>query len=119
MGAIPNKIYDYNNSDTCGNLENNECIELLNITSTDEIDAIYLNDETEVRSSTGTLDILFKRPNPEPNFCYRISGGTSSCDESSNISSVKIRISSLNNLGVYKMITISNNGQIRVYNNEN
>lgn len=114
VGTISNNIYDYNNYDTCGNLENNECIEVLSIRSADEINAIYLNDETEVRSSTGTLDILFKRPNPEPSFCYRMNGDTSSCDESSNISSIKIKISSSDNLGVYKIITISNNGQISV-----
>ena len=117
--TTPNK-YNYDGTNICGPLSMaNECLEVLNITSADQIDSISLvaNGSTINISPTSTIDILFYRPNPEPKFCYRINGETSSCDESDNISSIKIKISSLSNIGVFKMITISNNGQISVSNN--
>lgn len=106
-----NNQYD-NSSDTCGiPTAIDECFELLNITSTDRISEIYINDTTLI-SSTSTIDLLFKRPNPEPIFCYRIDG-TGSCSGVS-IYNIKVKISTEADLTVYKIITISNNGQISV-----
>jgi len=118
IGITPNKKYDYNNSDTCGNLSSvNECMEVLKIISADQIESIYLNGEPTSRPQTSTLDILFYRPNPEPIFCYRSDPTNNDCTENSSISSVKIKISNITNPEVLKIITISNNGQISVSNN--
>jgi len=116
--TTPNK-YNYDGTNICGPLSMaNECLEVLNITSADQITQISLNDGDTTIPQTGTLDILFKRPNPEPIFCYRSDISHSDCDlGGSNISSVKIKISNITNLESSKMITISNNGQISVSNN--
>lgn len=118
--------YNYDGTPKCGDpTTTNECIEVLNIISNDQITEIKLNDESNPRSITGqgsqgTIDILFKRPNPEPKFCYRSSAGQADCDtESSPITKTKIKISNITNPEIYKIVTISNNGQISVSNNEN
>ncbi len=104
--------YD-NSSNKCGSPESgNECLELLNITSPDNINSIFLNNDTTSISSKDTLDILFKRPSPEPIFCYRIKG-TGSC-KSNGISDVEIKVSTDADSSIYKVITIYNNGQIYV-----
>ena len=115
-------VYDHDESGKCGTpVAGNECMEVLNILTADQIESISLiidGTPTSV-SSNGTVDVWFKRPNPEPNFCYRSNGGTGSCDESSNISAMKIRMSNIINPAIFKIITISNNGQISVANNAN
>jgi prepilin-type N-terminal cleavage/methylation domain-containing protein len=103
----------YDSSSQCGNpTSGNECLEVLNITSADEISeiSVRVNGEKNVRD---TLDIFFKRPNPEPTFCAR-NGPSDACIFSNDISSIEIKISNDSDLGVYKTITIWNNGQISV-----
>jgi len=111
MGASPDKSYGYNDDKTCGNPSSaNECVEILSIKSSDKIDAIYLNDDfSSPLDPSYAIDILFKRPNPEPTFCIDMY-----CE---NISSVKIKILSENDSDVYKIVTVFNNGQISVSNN--
>lgn len=90
----------------CGEPEvGNECLEMLNIISADKIESIFLNDESEKNN----IDIVFKRPNSEPTFCY-----DGSC--SNPVSYVKIKISNIANPEIYKFVTIFNNGQISVLN---
>lgn len=107
--------YDYNSSGTCGNpTASNECLEVLNITSPDKITEIYVENEGQhILSNSGGLDIFFRRPNPEPTFCAR-NNPISSCDFSTNISLVRIKISTDVDPNIYKTITIFNNGQISV-----
>jgi prepilin-type N-terminal cleavage/methylation domain-containing protein len=108
-----NSRYD-NSTSICGvPVTGDECLELLSIISTDNILEIYINDSTLI-SETSTIDVLFNRPNPEPIFCYRI-GGSGSCDTNS-ISGIKIKIATDADPLIYKIITISNNGQISVSN---
>jgi len=103
----------YNNStSTCGNpTSNDECLELINIITTDKIESIFKNNETTAIAPTDTIDILFRRPNPEPIFCHRY-GGTGAC--TSSISSIKIKIATEADSSINKIITIYNNGQISV-----
>lgn len=93
-----------------------ENLEVLSITSNDLISGINIvvnGRETALREND-QIDLLFKRPNPEPVFCYRRSGA-SRCDDSSGmISNIKIKVSSVRDSSIYKIITISNNGQISV-----
>lgn len=105
---------EYNNSSGCGNpTSNNECLEVLNITSSDKISAISVIGNGSPQTAD-TLDIFFKRPQPEPTFCARING-SSTCILGTSVSFVKITIS--NDNGIFKIITISNVGQISVSNN--
>ena len=108
-----NDDHQYNNStNICGSPKSgDECLELLNITTADSINSIFLNEDNALQPAD-TVDLLFKRPSPEPTFCYRI-GGTGSCSPIS-ISKIKIRLSTNASVPVYKTITISNNGQISV-----
>lgn len=102
-----------NSSNTCGSpTASDECLELLSITSADRISDVYIDGGTNPIATNSTVDIVFKRPNPEPTFCYRV-GGSGSCSVTP-ISNVKIKI--LNNVdaNVFKIITVSNNGQISV-----
>lgn len=117
------KKYNYGSTGACGNPSpGNECMEVLNIVSADQISLITFSEDNTIKTvpSTGTFDIWFKRPNPEPNFCYRQNAGNASCDSDKNVTSVKIKISSIANPdSVFKIITISNNGQVSVSNNDN
>jgi prepilin-type N-terminal cleavage/methylation domain-containing protein len=107
-----NLEYD-NKSDTCGNpVSGNECLELLSVTSADSINLIYLNNSNIPISPSSTIDISFKRPNPEPTFCYRVNG-SGPCHKK-DISNVKVKISSDGNSSINKVITIYNTGQISV-----
>lgn len=109
-----NETYDHNFTG-CGNpTDQNECLEVLNITSSDKIFDIFVESGgSHTIINEGSLDIFFKRPNPEPTFCARDSS-SGSCNFSNDISYIKIRVLNDKNPGVYKAITISNNGQISV-----
>ncbi len=106
------KAYDQSTS-TCKSISaTNECLEFFSITTADQISAIYLNSSSSPIAATDTLDITFKRPNPEPAFkSCDINGNNCS---SSTIASVQIKIISPNSPETYKVIKISNNGQISV-----
>lgn len=107
--------YDHN-SPGCGSpTASNECLEVLEIKSSDKISEIRAGNHT--LNSDGTLNIFFKRPNPEPTFCAKNSGSTACNFGEGNISTVEIKILNDKDPGVYKTITISNNGQISVSDN--
>lgn len=111
-----NDKYDYDDiSSSCGApTSDNECLEIFKITSYDKISEISVIGNED--HTADTLDIFFKRPKPEPTFCARNNGDSNSyCNFGINVSSVKITIS--NDKGVFKIITISNVGQISVSNN--
>lgn len=110
-----NDKYDYDISSLCGApTSDNECLEIFKITSYDKISEISVIGNED--HTADTLDIFFKRPKPEPTFCARNNGDSNSdCNFGINVSSVKITIS--NDNGVFKIITISNVGQISVSNN--
>jgi prepilin-type N-terminal cleavage/methylation domain-containing protein len=103
----------------CGN--DNECNEVLNITGSDIISGISyyssIYGEDTLLSQNESIDISFKRPNPDAYFCLR--SGNGNCDNSSSgISSVKIIVSNglQENESNYKSksIIVSNTGQISV-----
>lgn len=110
---IPDKIYTYNLAyPVCG--VTNECSELLTITTTDKIEAIYINGSTLIEP-TSSLDISFLRPNPDAKFCYRTIADNLYCD-ATPITNAKIQISN-GATGTdkrTKTITIWNTGQISV-----
>ncbi len=122
MGISEDKMYNPDNQ--CGNPSaNDECLEMLNIASTDIITGIqYFPDGALITKDTnpeGTLDIVFKRPNPEPIFCYKTALSNNSCaagfDNIANpITSVEITLSTVSAPTVSKKLKISNNGQISV-----
>jgi len=104
-----NRVYNDNNYGICGTFTNgDECMEILNIKSADEIKEISLISGQYTQTPT-SVDVTFKRPNPEPKFWAN--------GVEQSITSLKIKISSSNNDGLDKYITISNNGQISVSNN--
>lgn len=107
--------YNYNNSGKCGEVSQlNECIEMLSILSSDKIESIVLDNQTVV-PERGSVDIWFKRPDPEPKFCYREDSDDQNC-LSVDSSSIKIKLSnSRTGEGeVSRWISIYNNGQISV-----
>lgn len=110
-------FYNKENIVVCDEIHDPRCLEyleILSITSNDFISGISINiKDQEIRlEESDQIDLLFKRPNPEPTFCYRI-GDASRCDDNSKlISNIKITISSERDRSIYKIITISNNGQI-------
>lgn len=104
----------YTSTSDCGT-PSSECLELLKISSSDKIAAIYINDDiSNPISLNSSVDVFFKRPNPEPSFCYRISESNNCHETSSSIPHIQIYLSNERNPGVYKQIIISNNGQISV-----
>lgn len=121
MGTTINMRYDFGAYDGCGSpTTNDECMEILKITSADEISSIKLYGAGGVlirdMGSAGYLDILFYRPNPEPIFCYRTSMTNSDCDENEDdIVYALIDVSSSKGgVTTTRSIKISNSGQISV-----
>lgn len=107
-----NKKYDFSSGTVCGSPNTqNECYKIVNITSTDYISGIYLNENTTPIASSASVDVVFTRPYPEANFCYKTSP-SGSCDTQS-YSSITIRVANARTSAV-KNIKISNTGQISV-----
>ncbi len=101
--------YDFNpNASTCDNAVGNECTELVKITSEDTITGICLESNC---LDSGSLDIVFTRPNPEAHFCYIPDGGLS-CD-GNNYSNVTIQITNTPT-GATKSVSVWNTGQINI-----
>lgn len=115
-----NNLYNYNTYNGCGSPEStDECIEILNILSSDKISSVYINYGTgtqELVPSIGSVDIVFKRPNPEPVFCFRNDDARTTCDKTgSQISNARINITNTyNGQTTNRSVTITNNGQISV-----
>lgn len=110
--------YNYTgNLSVCGTVtfSNNECLEAFRIKSNDKIDKItifYSGGGSEELDSTHILNIIFERPKTEPVFCRQTSAAQP-CGEIS-ASYVQIKISSINEPGIYRYIKIYNSGQISV-----
>ncbi|HUC88647.1 MAG TPA: prepilin-type N-terminal cleavage/methylation domain-containing protein [Candidatus Paceibacterota bacterium] len=109
-----NKFYDATSGCGSGSIE---CNEVLSITSADKISAIYLNDDRENGKgpipSNYSMDISFKRPNPDAHFCES-SPISNPCNvNNDNASHVEIVVSNDNNIKS-ETITIWNTGQISV-----
>lgn len=105
-------VDDGNAGEIC-NDGTNKCTELFSINSIDEVKEIIIDGDIK---TSGSLDIIFTRPEPKANFCYRASSSnTGSCD-STNISRVDIVISNGQTEEQYKTKTISiqNTGQISI-----
>lgn len=115
-----NENNKYDGGADCGMpSDGNECLEVLSITNTNEVSEIhfYENNNDVLIEKKDTMDILFKRPNPEPfHFCYGDSSvDMNDCDPiSDEISSVTIRVANPNSYDNYKDIIINSNGQITV-----
>jgi prepilin-type N-terminal cleavage/methylation domain-containing protein len=94
----------------------NECSEVLNITTTDQISALYTNqDFAHPLAPKDMIDIMFLRPNPDAYFCYKPAGSSLCANTSTSISSVTIEVSSLKlNPLIKKDITVWSTGQISV-----
>jgi len=115
--------FDTDASNDCGTPSSeNECLEKLTITSGDQISkltyALVLRNGVlrEYTIRNGIIDIFFNRPNPEPFLCYKTNPNQTGCNESNDtgLYYVIIQVSNPNNPGVYKKVTIWNNGQISV-----
>lgn len=107
---------NYDAGSSCGNPEEgNECLEVLTIASGNRILEIYLNNDTNPIDSDNSVDILFKRPNPEPTFCYKNNADSyGACEKEEGISRVRIKIANDGDYNNFKIVTIYNNGQISV-----
>ncbi len=108
-----NRIYDYDeNESSCGSpREGNECLEMFTIKSDDFITSFYLDKTLEISSTDDAINIMFKRPSPEPILC-RISVGECETD----ISSIGIVVSNQKDDElITKIIEVSNVGQISVF----
>jgi len=107
-------IYNYNeNTGQCGlPVEGDECLEVLNIKSGDEIKNIYQytnGSNLYQMSKEESLDIVFARPNPEPFFSDNYGELA--------LSSVIIEVSKQDEPDAEsRFITIHKNGQISVSN---
>lgn len=87
----------------------NECLEEIKISSTDYISEICDDTNSTPNCITGSLDITFKRPNPDATFCF-IPTGAPGCSGTST--SAYITISSLS--GKTQKIKVWNTGQISI-----
>lgn len=84
-----------------------ECLEIINITTTDTITAICDDRACFDSISDPSVDIVFTRPNTEAEFCFKL--GSSAC---SNPSNVTIKLKSLK--GTERAINVWNTGLISV-----
>lgn len=121
LGPSPNLKYDNSGYTVCGSpFPLNECMEILNILSNDQIDSIFYKEEGNLMTvpPEGSVSVVFRRPNPEPTFCYRPLDSYTSCDKSLTITSVNIQVSNTTNGETKtKTVSIANNGLISVSSN--
>lgn len=111
-------FYDYkydNGTKFCGtsNLTSgNECLEEMKINSTDYISEICDDTNPTPSCFTGTLDITFKRPDPDATFCFIPSTlpPGSSCSGTSTSAHITITSAS----GKTQKIKVWNTGQISI-----
>lgn len=112
VSGSPNKKYDYDtasSSSACSSAtlsSGNECLDLLTITSADEIKYVCPNG---TGCTTGYADITFIRPNPDAYICTGSVGG--SC--SGPLGSVDIVVQDSKSQSI-KTITVSSIGQISI-----
>ena len=97
-----------NMSDICGN-NSNQCIELFNITSADNIKELRIDGVSKV---VGSIDIIFTRPNTRAYFCYR-ANASSMCDSASRVDIV-ISNGQVDSKERTKTISVQNTGQISI-----
>jgi len=103
-------MYQYSSSGLCGSpTSEDECSEVLSINGSDKIATFYIDGAKKL---SGTLNIVFRRPNPDAVFCYK-SNSTSACQGASN---VKIEVTNDQdpNNTITKDIIIWNTGQISI-----
>lgn len=106
-GLAGDRMYNQSTS-TCDSLMyGNECIDIIDITSTDRITALCAEALCVDSAFSPRLDIVFTRPNPEPTFCFSTNGG--SCTTTSSYVSIKVKSVD----GSEKVISVWNTGQIR------
>lgn len=103
--------YDQN-SISCGTvvssaINQDECLEIINITTSDKIQEICDDRACYAKSSNPSVDIVFTRPNTEAIFCFKVGG--SPCSTPSN---VKIKLTSIN--GTERLVNVWNTGLIDV-----
>lgn len=99
-----NRFYN-NNASGCGTpTAAAECVEILTISTTDKIVSVCTDAGC---SSTGTVNVLFKRPNPDAEICV-VSG--SSCGALRSFARIVIESAQ----GKQRSVTIWNTGQIAV-----
>jgi len=123
LGTPSDKIYNQTDPTNCGEsylstsaTSPNECLDIMNIVSTDEISGFCLTDSTNSQncylnsSNSPAIDIAFIRPNPEAYFNCTINGAP--C-VNSGISSVSIMLKSAMSTKT-KTVTVWNTGQISV-----
>jgi prepilin-type N-terminal cleavage/methylation domain-containing protein len=133
--------YNSSTSVTCGTIINttytgpgggvaNECVESLVISSSDQITEICADTDCYKLSSTGAvqfcagttctnttnarpdINIVFKRPSPEPTFCFVERVGSVYQCKNKVYSSVKITVTSAK--GAKRLVEIWNTGQISI-----
>jgi len=105
-----NGTYDSGNS-PCGSFQSgNECKEILKINGNDKISSFSLDGAT---SQKGTLDIVFKRPNPDAIFCFMSGYNNFGCSSASYVTITIINNQNVNKI-ISQKITVWNTGQISV-----
>lgn len=107
-----NKAYDGN---ICEGIFNSgeECIDEIEINTTDEIEAICLNDSDCIFE--GSLDIVFNRPNQDAYFTYTdINSSRMVVDPATNFPISHASISVVSVEGLRRFITVWNTGVIGV-----
>ena len=118
------KVYDYDVSNIYCSVIGVECIELFKITTPDVIkDIIYYDNLGGVVSSIdngntqASIDIVFTRPSPGAEFCYRVTTNPSESCNPITISSMGIVISNGQTDATKKKtktIYVQNTGQISI-----
>jgi prepilin-type N-terminal cleavage/methylation domain-containing protein len=114
MFSSLNKEYVESTS-ACGSVSN-ECIELFDITSVDKIEGIKAYDGVGnllTNSSTSSIDIVFTRPDPKANFCYK-EFSNSTCNTSVSRVDIIITNDKLDQEKRIKTISVQNTGQISI-----
>ncbi len=118
-GLPSNKAYDSYNGICDPNFISyqNECMDVVSITSQDKISDFCLDGTCNQASNISSLDIVFMRPDSDAYFCVR-SGAGANCsnpnaNSTSNYSNVSIILKSIIS-NKTKTITVYNTGQISV-----
>jgi hypothetical protein len=108
--------YTKDSSTTCGTPSlQNECLEILTINSLDRVATINNVKSSGESAGGGDIDIRFKRPYPEPTFCYKTTQFGLTCQlGSDSILATEIIVGNGSGNGHPRTIVIWKNGQISI-----
>lgn len=115
------KFYPVDGTGSCGDKNNNKCMEFFNIMTPDKIKKIKVTNSSKTisLSTSASVDVVFTRPDPRAYICYRSdSNSGTKCDSYSRVEIIISNGQTDEGKEKCKMISVQNTGQISIENDD-